>query len=56
MNLHLVPEVVWCVVHRGVAEAPDTIANPNPTCDMYDGYVDDDCRLVPLYIKESDDA
>lgn len=55
-QLHAVPEVVWCVVHRGVAEAPDIIANPNPTCDMFDGYVDDDCRLVPLYIKESDDV
>lgn len=52
--VHEVVEVVWCVVHNGVAPAPDIIANPHPTCDMFDGYVDDDCRLVPLYIKEAD--
>lgn len=52
-HFHQVTEVVWCVVHNGVAQAPDTIA-PNPTCDMFDGYVDDDCRLVPLFIRAGD--
>ncbi len=52
--LHEVVEVLWCVVHNGVAPAPDIIAHPHPTCDMFEGYVDDDCRLVPLYIKEAD--
>ena len=53
-HFHQVTEVVWCVVHNGVAQAPDTIANPNPTCDMFDGYVDDDCHLVPLFIRAGD--
>lgn len=56
LHLHQIVEVVWCVVHDGIAPAPDVIAHPEPTCDMFDGYVDDPCRLVPLYIKEADRA
>ena len=53
-QLRQIVDVVWCVVHDGIAPAPDVIAHPEPTCDMFDGYVDDPCRLVPLYIKETD--